>query len=494
MSPCKAFLSSKLFERVQLQRIFSDSKVFADACPRRSYSEALDAYDSNTPSDVDLYHFVNVHFETRQPDKTYADDKRLDINSYIEATWAKLIRPADPLDRESSLLPLPNRYLVPGGRFQEIYYWDTYFTALGLIERKQYRLVNDMLDNFVHLQQTYGLIPNGNRVYYLSRSQPPILALMVGLLRDNDTSFCAQKYFSNLIQEHDFWTSGDNNPRAVKTQNGFVASRYWDVYQAPRPESLFEDIELGRRLSESERGQFYRNLRAACESGWDFSSRWLKEPNDLTSINTTEILPVDLNALLAIAEQTISDIAQAAGQTSLAKRYAELKDARKQFFNAFFWQADHCSFFDLNIDDLSATGVRSLASVVPVFAELATPEQASNIAYDLEKRFLHTGGLSTSLRESSQQWDHPNAWAPLHWFAVQGLKQYGHQDVAVKIAQAWLKNVTNYYNQNGVMMEKYNATDTKSAAKGGEYEVQLGFGWTNGVTLALDTLSTQETK
>lgn len=497
MFRCEEFLQSELFERVQMLRLFPDSKTFADAKPRDSYAKALDAYHQSKPADGDLLRFVDQYFELRLADESKGDGEAQDLHSFIETTWTKLIRPADNLDEESSLLPLPNRYLVPGGRFQEIYYWDTYFTALGLIESNEHQLVKDMLDNFVHLQQSYGLIPNGNRVYYLSRSQPPILALMVALLRDNVSSsngnangklegnFKPKDYLPYLIQEHEFWTSGENNPRAVNTATGFVASRYWDDLQAPRPESFYEDIELAKHIDASKRGLFFRNLRAACESGWDFSSRWLMQSNDLASINTTEILPVDLNALLGISEQTISDIAQADGQVSIAQNFRELRAKRQQFFNDYFWQAKENSFFDLNISDLSATGVRSLASVVPLFAGLANAEQASEIARDIETSFLHPGGLATSLQDTQQQWDFPNAWAPLQWFAIQGLKHYAHKELAAKVTQAWLENVGDFYKSKGVMMEKYNVINTKTAAQGGEYEVQLGFGWTNGVTLAL---------
>ena len=341
MSRCEEFLQSELFERVQMLRLFPDSKTFADAKPRNSYAIALDAYHQSKPADLDLLSFVDQYFELRQVDESKGDGEAQNLRSFIETTWAKLIRPADNLDEESSLLPLPHRYLVPGGRFQEIYYWDTYFTALGLIESNQHQLVKDMLDNFVHLQQRYGLIPNGNRMYYLSRSQPPILALMVALLRDSVSStnantdtklegdFNAKDYLPYLIQEHDFWTTGENNPRAINTATGFVASRYWDDLQAPRPESFYEDIELAKHIDANKRGLFFRNLRAACESGWDFSSRWLKQSNDLASINTTEILPVDLNALLGISEQTISDIAQADGQVSIAQTFIELRAKRQ---------------------------------------------------------------------------------------------------------------------------------------------------------------------
>lgn len=485
MQDCKRFLASELFASVQLQRVFRDSKTFADAIPKHSYAEALEAFAQSQPDDKDLLAFVHAHFDVSEPNEVIPSGARQNLHEFIERTWQDLTKPADRQDMDSSLLKLPHDYLIPGGRFQEIYYWDSYFSALGLLQSGHGKLVKNMLDNFIYLQQTFGIIPNGNRAYYLSRSQPPILALMVDLLSAADASFNPLEYLPALITEYDFWTKGASNPRAVVTANGFVASRYWDDNAQPRPESYFEDIELASKLPEQERADFYRNLRAACESGWDFSSRWLSDPNKLSSICTTDILPVDLNALLAISEKSIMRMAKQTNQSELEGTFAARYEARLEFFNQTFWQPHAACYADVNIDDLRATGVMSLAGAVPLFALLATQEQAKKVASQLATNFLQKGGLVTTLHSSSQQWDAPNGWAPLQWFAVEGLKHYGYDSLANEIAQKWVDNIRVFYQANGVIMEKYNVVDPNAFASGGEYDVQLGFGWTNGVTSAL---------
>jgi alpha,alpha-trehalase len=490
MLPCNTFLTSELFERVQRNALFKDSKTFADAMPKHSYEEALIAYGNETPSDENLMAFVQKHFMLESITEIRAsvsdpENMPQDLYTFITQTWGTLTKAPDAAAQHSSLLALPHSYLVPGGRFQEIYYWDSYFSALGLVEDGNLSLVKDMLDNFVYLQQRFGIIPNGNRAYYLSRSQPPILALLVDLLHNHDATFNRIEYLPALLSEYEFWTTGEANPRAVLTNSPFVASRYYDSLATPRPESFSEDIELAETLPQHERADFYRNLRAACESGWDFSSRWLSDPHDLTSIRTTKILPVDLNALLAITEQTIIDITSEHNKAALYEVFVARKQQRQAFFDKHFWHEDKRSYFDLHIENLSSTDVYSLACVVPLYAKLASDKQAECIASILADKFLQPGGLLTSLSDTAQQWDAPNGWAPLHWFAVQGLRHYGHNELANTISAYWLDNVNAFFKQHGVILEKYNVVNRTEMAGGGEYDVQLGFGWTNGVSIAL---------
>lgn len=494
MLPCNTFLTSELFERVQRNSLFKDSKTFADVMPKHSYEDALNAYNQEAPSDEHLMTFIQTHFvldSVTEIRANVSDPEHMpqDLYTFITQTWGTLTKAPNAITQHSSLLALPNSYLVPGGRFQEIYYWDSYFSALGLVDGGNLALAKDMLDNFVYLQQRYGIIPNGNRAYYLSRSQPPILALLVNLLHQHDKLFNCSEYLQALLSEYEFWTKREANPRAVITNSSFVASRYYDDLATPRPESFSEDIELAETLPQAKRADFYRNLRAACESGWDFSSRWLSDPHDLRSIQTTKLLPVDLNALLAITEQTIIDITSEhtneQNKTELCEIFQTRKQQRQSFFDQHFWCEDESSYFDLHIEDLSSTKILSLACVLPLYAKLASSKQAQCVANILADKFLQPGGLLTSLKETSQQWDAPNGWAPLHWFAVQGLKNYGHTELANRISTHWLDNVSGFFEQHGVIMEKYNVVNRTEMASGGEYDVQLGFGWTNGVSIAL---------
>lgn len=490
MLPCNAFLQSELFERVQLKRLFKDSKTFADAVAKESFEFTLESYNQKPPSNNELAAFVESHFLVSTPAEvrsSVSGDKTENLNAFIDLTWKTLTKMPEDTLQTSSLLQLPHSYLIPGGRFQEIYYWDSYFSALGLIKGGNLTLVKNMLDNFVDLQSRYGIIPNGNRAYYLSRSQPPILALLVNLLQAHDAHFKSVDYLQALLTEYEFWTSGETNPRAITTDSGFIVSRFYDNASTPRPESFAEDVELSANLPPDKRPNFYRNLRAACESGWDFSSRWLTNQHDLTSINTTNILPIDLNALLAISEQTIINLARENDFQGLYQTLQKRQRQRQRFFDQYFWRSHEAGYFDLHKNDLSPTGVASLACVMPLYAGLASPEQANHVANTLKKSFLKPGGLLTTLHTTGQQWDSPNGWAPLHWFAVEGLKRYGHKSLANEISSNWLNNISEYFTDHGVLMEKYNVMNVCESARGGEYENQLGFGWTNGVFIALQS-------
>ncbi|MES2881464.1 MAG: trehalase family glycosidase, partial [Bacteroidota bacterium] len=206
-----------------------------------------------------------------------------------------------------------------GGRFGEIYYWDSYFTMLGLKASGKTAMIENMLKNFSFLIDTLGYIPNGNRSYFLGRSQPPFFAAMVNLLSEakkntkEKNGSVQVKYLPQLLKEYEFWMRGatdlnENNiavNRVVLLPDGSILNCYSDEFSAPRPESFKEDVELAEKLLDKKK--LFKNLRAACESGWDFSSRWYKNENDFTSIHTTEIIPVDLNCLLYNLEQTIAE-------------------------------------------------------------------------------------------------------------------------------------------------------------------------------------------
>src|SRR6266516_6513024 len=289
-----------LFHDVQLSGIFEDSKTFADARPLRATSEIVAGYAAARSSpQFKLRGFVAQHVEVPRPvGEGFRTDTTQTMEEHIRALWSVLTRPPDTPDVRSTLIPLPNPYVVPGGRFREVYYWDSYFTMLGLIASGRTDLVRSMLDNFAHLVRTVGHIPNGNRTYYLSRSQPPFFAAMVGLYAAATDTTQALRYLDALEAEHAFWMTGAERlgpgeayRRVVRLVDGSLLNRYWDDRAEPRPESYRQDYDLGQGLSPERREAFYRNVRATAESGWDFSSRWLRDPRDLRTLETTELIP-----------------------------------------------------------------------------------------------------------------------------------------------------------------------------------------------------------
>src|SRR2546426_4450400 len=335
-----------LFADVQLSGIFPDSKEFVDARPRTAPATIEARYDSarRTPGFV-LRAFVEETFILPQPaGDGYHSVTSQSMQDHIKALWPVLTRPPDSTDTRSSLIPLPNPYVVPGGRFREIYYWDSYFTMLGLVQSGRTDLVKDMLDNFAYLITTIGHIPNGNRTYYLTRSQPPYFAAMVGLYARATDSTKALAYLDALEKEYAFWmdgadtvSSGHAYRRVVRLPDGVVVNRYWDDSAEPRPESYRPDVEIGQTVPESLRASFYRSARATAESGWDFSSRWMRDPKDLRTLETTDLIPVDLNALLYNAELTIAALAafrrrrggDGGQDDAVARRFERQADARR---------------------------------------------------------------------------------------------------------------------------------------------------------------------
>ncbi|MEN0047192.1 MAG: alpha,alpha-trehalase TreF, partial [Bacteroidota bacterium] len=390
-----------------------------------------------------------------------------------------------------TLIGMPESYIVPGGRFGEVYYWDSYFTVLGLEVAGKTDMIENMADNFVHLIDTVGHIPNGNRTYYLSRSQPPFFAQIVRLLAEEDKSVL-KKYLSALRKEYDFWMAGvdrlntQNNTyqRVVQLEEDKILSRYCDDLDIPRQEAYKEDVEIADK-NERDRKVVYKHLRSGAESGWDFSSRWFEDGESLETIETTDIIPVDLNALLYSLEQTLNEAYQLSGDTARAEEFKAKAKARLEAIADYCWDEETGAFRDYDFVEGNFTPVLSLATSYPLFFQIATQEQADAVAKVIERDFLKAGGVVSTLNETGEQWDAPNGWAPLQWLTIQGLRNYGHDELAEIIARRWIDLNIKVYKNTGKMVEKYNVVDMTLEAGGGEYPVQDGFGWTNGVLLKL---------
>ena len=486
-----------LFSDVQLSGIFPDSKEFVDAHPKSEPRVIEVRYDSarRTPGFV-LRAFVEQNFVLPQPaGDGYHTVVSQSMVAHVNALWPVLTRSADSADTHSSLIPLPSPYIVPGGRFREVYYWDSYFTMLGLVQSGRTDFVKNMLDNFAHLILTIGHIPNGNRTYYRSRSQPPYFAAMVGLYARATDTAQALRYLDAMEKEYAFWMDGADTlapghafRRVVRLPDSVVLNRYWDDSDEPRPESYRPDVELGQTLPESLRAKFYRNVRATAESGWDFSSRWMRNPKDLRTLETTDLIPVDLNSLLYNTERTIAAFAfvrNGRGDDTLFRRFKQRADTRRRAILAMY-DAKAGFFFDRRWrTGALVTDRPSLAAAEPLYFGIATDDQGRRVAARFERDFLKPGGFVTTNFASGQQWDGPNGWPPLVWLTIEGVRRYGRGDLADQAASRWLRLINRTYQATGRMMEKYDVVNTTRKAGGGEYPTQDGFGWTNGVALAL---------
>ena len=482
-NPSPADIYGGLFAAVQQQRVFADGKTFVDALPKREAAAILADYARTRPQGAALKAFVLANFIV--PGEN--DRGTSDLRTHVRTLWPQLVRqPVVPV-AGSSALPLPAPYVVPGGRFREIYYWDSYFTMLGLKADGQQPLVESMLDDFTSLIERYGHIPNGTRTYYLSRSQPPFFALMLDLTENKDPAVAARR-LKALRGEHDYWMKGVGCVtaraaclRVVRMPDGSLLNRYYDDRDTPRDESYAEDVATAAKAAPRAAADTQRALRAGAESGWDFSSRWLRDPQSLATIHTTDIVPVDLNSLLFAMERRIADGCSAAADVACGTRYAGLATQRKAAIDRYLWQATIARYADWDLSTARPTNSVNAAILFPLFVGIASPAQVKAVAATTRNALLATGGLRTTTLSTGLQWDEPNGWAPLQWVAIAGLAANGEAMLAKEIAMRWLGTVQAAYEDTGKMLEKYNI-EARTPGGGGEYPVQDGFGWTNGVT------------
>ncbi len=489
----------QLFKDVQMARIFPDNKTFVDCVPKRKPAAIVADYlkiKNNPAIRFSLKMFVEENFDMppAPPAFNYIM-KEPDVTKHIANLWQVLMREKDVVVEGSSLLPLPNPYIVPGGRFREIYYWDSYFTMLGLKESGQASTIKNMLDNFKYLINTYGHIPNGNRTYYLSRSQPPFFSLMVELYASIEGGEARKEYINAIEKEYKYWTAGYTTikhgtaaKKLVRLADGNILNRYYDDLFIPRQESWADDVETAAK-SKRDKKIIYNHLRSAAESGWDFSSRWLAVENDLSTIETTDIIPVDLNCLLFKTEQILAMYFDAYDEPVKSKLYSTRAEKRKKAILKYCYSSKEKIYYDYNWKKKKQTGKFTPASFFPLwllkdFADEQN-ENTAAAAQKLKTTLLKDGGVLSTSINNKQQWDAPNGWAPLQWIVISALDNGGQEELAADIANRWIRLNNNVYQRTTKLMEKYNVADTHLEAGGGEYPGQDGFGWTNGVLLAL---------
>ena len=494
-------LLGPLFNDVQTAKLFPDQKTFADAVPNSDPLMILADYRmQKNQSGFDLRHFVQVNFTLPKEGEKYVPPAGQSLREHIDGLWPVLTRSTTDAEKWDSLLPLPEPYVVPGGRFREIYYWDSYFTMLGLAESNHWDKVSDMVANFAYEIDSWGHIPNGNRTYYLSRSQPPFFAFMVELLAQHDGNDALKKYLPQMLKEYSYWMEGvetlqpgQQNKRVVKLDDGTILNRYWDERDSPRPESWVEDIATAKSNPNRPATEIYRDLRSAAASGWDFSSRWMDNPNQLGTLRTTSIVPVDLNALMYKMEKMISLASKAAGDDAKAAQYDGFANARQKGIEKYLWNDKEGWYADYDLKSHKVRNQLTAAALFPLYVNAAAKDRASKVATATLAHLLQPGGLATTSVKSGQQWDAPNGWAPLQWVAASGLQNYGQDTVAMDVTWRFLTNVQHTYDREKKLVEKYDVSTTGTGGGGGEYPLQDGFGWTNGVTLKmLDLICAKE--
>ncbi|CAB3694097.1 alpha,alpha-trehalase TreA [Paraburkholderia rhynchosiae] len=493
----------ELYRDVQLAHLFPDSKTFADMVPLSPPARIVASYETaKQQPGLNLGDFVKRNFTLpARAAKTYVSDPNEDVVGHIDTLWNVLRREPDATASAwSSLLPLPDAYIVPGDRFDEIYYWDSYFIMLGLEASGHHAWVVDELKNFATLINRYGHIPNGNRTYYLSRSQPPFFAQMVRLVAEQDGDAVYAQYLPELQREYAYWMNGSDGLPAghasrhvVRLPDGTLLNRYWDEQAAPRDESYREDLATAQQTPQRDAADLWRNLRAGGETGWDFSSRWFADGKTLATVDVTSLAPVDLNCLIVDLERTLAKAYRVRGDVTHAENMEQRATTRADTIRRVLWDPQLQAFGDYDFVHRTLTHRLTAATVYPLYTGVANRQEAKTVAATLQRELLRPGGLATTKVTSGQQWDAPNGWAPLQYLAVIGLRRYSEPALAQTIATRWIKTNVSYYQRTGKLVEKYdvNAAASGVSAGGGEYPLQDGFGWTNGVLRRLLALYPQ---
>jgi alpha,alpha-trehalase len=409
--------------------------------------------------------------------------------------------------REHGLLYLPYPYVVPGGRFNEMYGWDSYFTQVGLVRDGEMELAKNMVDNFLYQIEHYGRILNANRTYYLSRSQPPFLTQMIlNVHRKQPDKAWLQSTIPAIEKYYRFWTE---EPHLTKETR---LSRYFDMGNGPAPEVLsgerdaqgrdhydlvkeyyrtheVKDYELGQYYNK-EKDQltelFYKGDRSMRESGFDPSNRF--GPFNIDIIHYD---PVCLNSLLYLMETDTAEILGILGNARQARVWTNRAQQRRQTVNRLMWDEKDGLYYDYSFTEKKLRRYPFITTFYPLWVGIADKQQAARVAGNLHL-FERPGGLLTSTVVTGSQWDAPFGWAPTEMIAIEGLRRYGYSREADRISANFLSLILKEFIQHNTIVEKYDVerreSEVSAGLKFGYKSNEIGFGWTNAAFLQLYAL------
>ncbi|EJD54439.1 glycoside hydrolase family 37 protein [Auricularia subglabra TFB-10046 SS5] len=624
--PSEIFCSGQILQTINLAEAYPDSKTIVDKPTKVSSDKVVSDYKAFGSNTDDITYGKVVDFLNNDFTDEGRELKALKLDDFVESPaflkdvkdsviqgfaktvhgyWNNLIRGTDESklcksgECESSLIPLNHTFVVPGGRFREIYYWDSYFVELGLLSSELYSVVKSTLENFMDQLDQFGFIPNGGRIYYLNRSQPPFFIPMLhAYVEKTGDKDILTRGLPLAEKEFDWWKT--NRTISVKAPSGKThdVAHYAVVNSAPRPESYLPDYltangdDLSKPFSDDEKAAIYAELASGAESGWDYSSRWMREPfagnssfafPALRTLNVRETVPVDLNSILYKAHVDLAALYDLVDKKEDAERHRSAAATLKEAIIDLFWDADKFAFYDFNATANARATQLTAAHFYPLWVgihpeELVKDSASAFKAFSSLNYILNTynGTYPSTFLQTGQQWDAPNAWPPHQYIVLQALKnlpenvakgalpakpegkttfalipqgQLGveEKDLPRQIlaggadgpggdiqtldgtvqnggkkqdgegwAAALERQLANRYATSafcswhatggslqglvdrlpddqlkvtestqlqGQMFEKFSLVDIDSAGRGGEYTVQAGFGWTNGVLL-----------
>ncbi|KAL7279642.1 hypothetical protein ACG7TL_006048 [Trametes sanguinea] len=632
--PSRIFCAGELLQAVNLAQPYSDPKTIVDKPTSKKSQQVLadfSAIQNSTITEGAIVTFLDNDFRgegleleavelanfNAQPAflSNVSDPLVKAFSQTVHGYWVQLIRQTNSSALcpegtesgpcESSLIPLNHTFVVPGGRFREQYYWDSYWIVQGLIKSELFDIVNDTLQNFMDELENFGFIPNGGRIYYLDRSQPPLFIRMLSdyVSASNDTTIL-KRALPLAEKELKWWTDNRTlNVTSPFTNQTYPMAHYSVNNTAPRPESYLQDYltandpSLQTPLTEDERENLYAELASGAETGWDYSSRWMAQPlaggsNNTTpalrTLNVRKTVPVCLNSILYKAHSLVADLYDAQNDSSSAAAHRSTAASIRAGILDLFWDSSKLAFYDFNLTSNARSNLFTAATFYPLWNGIIPDELLSSSdnafgAFATLNMVLnrYNGTLPVTFLETGQQWDAPNAWPPHQYIALEALRALpsnvtsnalptpgsgkstfdlipsgqiavdesalpgqliiGTGKNATKTGAAadintrngtvanggnatsgegWAAtlqrelanryvastlcswhatggeipnllprlsdkelNVTQSVNNTGNMFEKFSISDIDSAGRGGEYTVQAGFGWTNGVLL-----------
>ncbi|CAI2351950.1 unnamed protein product [Caenorhabditis sp. 36 PRJEB53466] len=504
-----------LLHAVQLSGLFPDCKTFVDMPLKHNAETTLakwNALVALTPITNDvLALFLRENFDEPEgeleecaPDDwlpltgrfgDIIDEDYRKFAAALHAKWPTLYRKISQKVRVNpekySIIAVPHPFVVPGGRFREMYYWDSFFTIKGLLASGMLTTVKGMIDNMVFLVETYGFIPNGTRIYYLNRSQPPLLTWCVKAYYEatKDKEFL-RTTLPTLRKELSFFQK-HKSVRVPEWNSPLF--RFVVETDRPRPESYREDLESAEHLDTFEKKcVLWGDLAAAAESGRDFSSRFFAVhgpyAGKLEGTRTSQLVPVDLNSIICGNLKTLSRMYAELGDVDSAGVYEQQHQVLKETIKQVLWSEEHGCWFDYDLEE----GKHAISFHDTNFFPMYT----GSFHEDLDSKRVvdyitstgaagFSGGIPVSLSNTGEQWDFPNCWPPTTYVLLEGLRKVGQEELALNLVEKWVqKNYNMWRNSGGRMFEKYNAVSPCYKVKGGgEYVMQEGFGWTNGVIL-----------
>lgn len=519
------YCDSELLHRVQLARLYPDSKTFVDLHLRHDEETTLKEFDellnltNGNPSREQLKVFVETHFDSGNELEVWKpsdysespaflaqvqDDTLRKFAKDINDIWPTLGRKVKPIVFEKpdlySFIPISNGFIIPGGRFTEIYYWDAYWIIEGLLICDMDDTARGMIDNLIQLLKTLGHVPNGSRYYYQRRSQPPLLSAMMSqyIRKTKDLAFLKTN-IEALESELEYWLETQTVNFKVKDKS-YTLLRYYAPSAGPRPESYYEDYTTAQQFDNEERKkEFYVDIKSAAESGWDFSSRWFVSPDggnsgNLSTVHTRDIIPVDLNAIFANALQNAAYFRGLLGDVRKGAHWAYLAKQWRITIDEVLWDEDDGIWYDYDLNNKEHRKYFYPSNFAPLWMEAVDADRLRQhephvMSYLRQSEgFKFPGGVPTSLVKSGEQWDYPNAWPPLISIVVNALEALGTSEskqTAFQVAETWVRACLKGFTENKQMFEKYDVEQPGRIGGGGEYVVQTGFGWSNGVVLEM---------